>query len=643
MTIDSINSLHAHVAYHVIPERNSLQGEISRATESTNVIPLLIKYYSLLNHAKTADEWINTHRTTLSGNAIYYQIRKDIIQTVSLIDKIHAVYIKTLSNSGSFSSVTQLYEYVTYYVIPETYDLKSLIKVTNPDDDKSYTALLAAYNSLKMKANKAERWISLNFDSHRGTHWETTLTIIKKDLTQTLQLINNIHELYITPLLPGSSVQEVRSYTAHHITPLRISLESAIEKVKKPGLHVETLHERISLLLYAKNDLMHRMDYVTRHILADSKHIETNQEVKLCENIDKTILELCKTVFTSDQKTLDTLQTDAINGKGSIIQPPIGINNQSNNCWINALMQLLINIPAFKVHLLDNLPQDYRYFAARYLTDRFHGLRVTGAHSQAIRVAISKQFKGIISPHCFENEDASEALMLLLGLIKEGERISKQLPMSPENFTLHPLFHWMRTTRHYKITPMIAPHLGSSMCDLNTKGCSIQYNPEMQIILHLPLAQSIQFETLMDRFFYDNLSDSDQGLYNQTRLDLEYISRSFLMPPEHLTIITKRFHMLSDGSFQKTDTPIQIPDLYTLPEKYVENGQTAKYQLKAIIQHLGKFGIGHYITYIKDDKETWWKCDDQSVSSITQEALNQAKQTSYFTYFERQASTNKNP
>lgn len=636
MAVHNLGSLHAHVAHHIIPVRNALQGQIAEATESTDVLSLLTQYTTLLSKVRIADEWIDANRTSLSGNGTYYQIRRDITQTVSLIDGIRSLHIGRLSNRRTFASAERLHGYVAYYVIPETYALERAIEAADPGDAEAYMALLATYDTLQQKAHKAGQWIAQNLVAHQGTLWEHKLTFIKKDLNRTLKVIEKIRGLHITPLSSGVSSEQVRSYVAYHITPFRLRLEAAIREARKADLGVNAMRGRISTLLYLDNDLMRRMTYVTRYLQTDPRHVEASREVRVCREVNGKILRLSEGVFALTRRTLGTLQTDATDGEGAIRHPPIGIRNQWNNCWVNALMQWLINVPIFRMHLLSNLPEEYRYFASRYLTDRIHGLSATGADSQAIRMAISEAFSGIISPDCWNSEDASEAFMLLRGLVNEGERINARLPMSPENSTLNPLFHWIRTTRHYQVTPMISPYLGSSTCDLDREGRSVRYDPEMQIIPHLPNRESISFETLMDSFFHDHIESTEQGRYNNIALDVRRISRAFLTPPEHLTVTPKRFRMLPDGSFQKIYTRLDIPELYTLPAHYTENGQAAQYQLKGIIQHIGGFTEGHYIAYIRDDRGVWMKCNDQFVTPATPAELENAKQTSYFTYFEKQ-------
>ncbi len=82
--------------------------------------------------------------------------------------------------------------------------------------------------------------------------------------------------------------------------------------------------------------------------------------------------------------------------------------------------------------------------------------------------------------------------------------------------------------------------------------------------------------------------------------------------PNSLALHLKRYGYGDNHRAFKKDTTIQL-DNFTLTDK---NMTTATYAVKTVVCHLGSLKGGHYITYVKDDKEVWWKLDDACVTKI---------------------------
>ena len=59
------------------------------------------------------------------------------------------------------------------------------------------------------------------------------------------------------------------------------------------------------------------------------------------------------------------------------------------------------------------------------------------------------------------------------------------------------------------------------------------------------------------------------------------------------------------------------------------------YTLRAVIVHLGLFGAGHYVAYVRARNDQWYFCDDDMVPRRVVNPLDVLRQQAYMLIYER--------
>ncbi|PIN16971.1 Ubiquitin carboxyl-terminal hydrolase [Handroanthus impetiginosus] len=97
---------------------------------------------------------------------------------------------------------------------------------------------------------------------------------------------------------------------------------------------------------------------------------------------------------------------------------------------------------------------------------------------------------------------------------------------------------------------------------------------------------------------------------------------TILVAPNILTIVLKRFR---SGNSQKLNKLVQFPEILNLaPYMSRTNDKYPMYHLYAVVVHLNMMNAaftGHYISYVKDFREEWFRIDDSRVSHVDVETV----------------------
>ncbi|KAI5952290.1 hypothetical protein KGF54_003156 [Candida jiufengensis] len=104
-----------------------------------------------------------------------------------------------------------------------------------------------------------------------------------------------------------------------------------------------------------------------------------------------------------------------------------------------------------------------------------------------------------------------------------------------------------------------------------------------------------------------------------------------------LSIQLKRFnHNIVSDTSSKIETPVEIP-LYLNLQKYLttkeEQSQNENqfFELFSVVCHIGSVNTGHYIVYIKNFQNLWFKFDDSVISIVDQ--MNVLNSNAYLLYY----------
>lgn len=258
---------------------------------------------------------------------------------------------------------------------------------------------------------------------------------------------------------------------------------------------------------------------------------------------------------------------------------PVGINNASMNCWANALLQFMRNVPSFYAHI--NNPSNgfgaLRSFYQNYDNAQSNQQTVAAnADSQSVRQWFSGRTR--ISPSQHRQEDASEALSSVLA-----------------NFP---------------------PHVLELRRAPNGQGERVVRNQEARMFMinlndhrNLPL----------DRLFIDQiLHRADE-------------TQQFHKKPAELTFqLNRNVQWPARG---KVDDAVNIPRRITLHSGAVMTGQGGQYECDAFISHQGKsMDGGHYVAYVLRNGQ-WWLCDDATIRPANMWEVDRERRKAYILHY----------
>jgi ubiquitin C-terminal hydrolase len=332
--------------------------------------------------------------------------------------------------------------------------------------------------------------------------------------------------------------------------------------------------------------------------------------------------------------------------KGNANVVAVGFANSGNNCWLNALLQLIKSVPAYE--------EAYRTIAREAIAAGNHKSpygkallnafvkydaslaaqkAVPSAVSQAVRGAFHHLISSDISPYASEQYDASEALMHMMRTY--GEILEKRKSPLPSN-----LFTPIITKRQYAAGEEIltdkryTPISGESTIE--------EKQLEFQIILSLQgnfgqRSGKCSFDTLWNNYF-DNprAHESDpvifEGADHKVR-KYQPVSeqRQFAAVPEQFALVLNRTGMSREKGVYKIDVPIDVPQTLVLDQKATGIAQLISYKLVGTILHSGPYGGGHYIALKKVGNDLVECNDSQSKFVDDNHMRNLANQRSPFT------------
>jgi len=302
----------------------------------------------------------------------------------------------------------------------------------------------------------------------------------------------------------------------------------------------------------------------------------------------------------------------------------VGIKNPSaSNCWLNSLMQMLLNVPDIKSTLGQN--SHFKKFIDDYEKDMNEN-RKPNANSL-------KEFLKTICPDLNSGNnfhDVHEVLNAILNMCKGSNRDLQN--------SLTEKKHYSHSDGSRSISdPQRLDNTGSIVLDMPPK-----------------LPRRITLHRLFNEFFSSQLDASSipdiRTVYRKKTYLLGFLKRDvpesvafgektpileekkFAFAPKNLFININRASIdkrTKESKFIKT--AVTIPFSLKLNQNHFETDQSASYALSSFIKFVDNV---HYISYVKKGNE-WFKCNDGDVKRISlNEAMNASK-TAYLIHFKK--------
>jgi len=360
------------------------------------------------------------------------------------------------------------------------------------------------------------------------------------------------------------------------------------------------------------------------------------------------------------------LSDDFAPAAAELINAPVGLGNKSNNCWCNALLQMVASTPSLRAcyesfarHYISNATALSSGFAAsssspqRSYLDEYYGQAMLSALdlydrseealspdiSQNVREALNHFSSGAISIASSHNEDAYEALSILL----QG---------SEPNSSLYTPLSTIRTYSPIRGLPALPDPrklANNEYSTLEEGNCSTMTAAVPEILLPLQENENVSFSNLLGQFF-DTPAQPDtppsiylKG-YGLFKYQLQRIQNQFQSVPHEFLLQLGRFRKegpQDEPVLHKINTPVAVPLTLTLPQEAFASliAPPPSYQLDSFIVHTGELEGGHYFTYKKLEGQ-WWLCNDSHVEPVALEEIEgilNGGMTTYLHHYTKQA------
>ncbi len=327
---------------------------------------------------------------------------------------------------------------------------------------------------------------------------------------------------------------------------------------------------------------------------------------------------------------------------------PLANPSLANNCFMNAILQMLVHVPHLGENIIQQLPDGQLKTAliqwAREYCQASQDNETVAIHTQPIRDAISGCSNLSSSK---KQEDATEFFSSLFSEMKGTDE--------------NPLMIGTRSRSTGWLLTQETTNLNDSALELYTDQSSSEQtywkksgkNPvqrdgndayESHISLALPPSSGPQekilplSEAIKGYFLEEHPTEKDLGkckycaLDNGSRFLMTKTEHYLTAPPLVLPLSFKRFANLG-RKVNKISSPVSVPPTYAL---FVENGQQKtyhEYRLQGFIVHQGRnIQQGHYVAYIFKNG-CWYYASDSQIHKITEQVALRAAKQSYLLFY----------
>ena len=300
----------------------------------------------------------------------------------------------------------------------------------------------------------------------------------------------------------------------------------------------------------------------------------------------------------------------------NIINCISGLENIGNTCYLNVIIQLLNNIEELReISFNDNILNKIKLKKKKdkFLTlEFFNLLKSMNIETTTIKPILFKKRLDITNDnfHGFTQHDCCEFLIYLLNNIhiNLSSKVKIKYSGTPKNLRdrlyIKSLESWGDNfnKEYSELVPLL---FGQNKIIMKNKKNKNTYLFECYNILSLSIINCLTLYDCFDKF----ISKETLNDHNDYILKYEKLWRL----PKYLFIQLKRFnnnHKLNNFiSF-----PLNNLDLQKYSDSYEKNN--CMYNLIGVVHHYGNINFGHYISFIKDEENKWFCCNDNDVSEI---------------------------
>ncbi|NGX32612.1 MAG: hypothetical protein K1060chlam4_00662, partial [Candidatus Anoxychlamydiales bacterium] len=304
----------------------------------------------------------------------------------------------------------------------------------------------------------------------------------------------------------------------------------------------------------------------------------------------------------------------------------IGIaNKDTTTCWLNSLMQMLLNIPDLKETL--KLNSHFKAFIDKYERALKEDIKID-------TIALREFLKTIcpdISSDSHVFHDSHEVLKAILDFFKNSNPNLRNTQIVKNHF-LHP--DGKKTTGEQREEDTgvleLPPPAKKQKIDnlqrwLSVKFSSTQNNEVNEIDIIRRYESKKYFFGLKTR----QEEITEEVVVGKKTNVLEEMKLSFA--PNDLFLSIQRYKFDSKTSqIKKINSTVKIPFSMQLSKNHFEKSLDTDYRLNNFICHIGN----HYIAYVKKGN-SWFICDDESVKKISLKKAIKASKNAYIVHYKK--------
>jgi ubiquitin carboxyl-terminal hydrolase 8 len=301
----------------------------------------------------------------------------------------------------------------------------------------------------------------------------------------------------------------------------------------------------------------------------------------------------------------------------NIINCISGLENIGNTCYLNVIIQLLNNIDelrqiAFDNNILNKIKLK-KNKDKRLTIEFFNLLKKMNIETTIVKPLSFKTRLDLTNEdfYGYSQHDCCEFLIYLLNNIHVNlsSKVSIKYSGTPQNLRdrlyIKSLDIWSQhfNNEYSIIVPLL---YGQNKITMKNKINKNNYLFECYNIISLPIINCLTLYDCFDKFIEkENINDHNEYILKYERL---------WRLPKYLFIQLKRFH-----NNKKLNDFISFPlnnlDLKNYSDSYEKND--CIYNLIGVVHHYGNIHFGHYISFIKDEENKWFCCNDETISKIT--------------------------
>lgn len=329
-----------------------------------------------------------------------------------------------------------------------------------------------------------------------------------------------------------------------------------------------------------------------------------------------------------------------------------GLANTHSTCYVNTAIQCLGFCPSFLKHILcSSQPNSFLFNELKEIYIELWVHKKSIAPNKFL-MSLHKKLGSYL--HIFEQNDILEFLMLYIDKLNEDsssklnidtnfkDDLKKKIRQTSSNKAFQKLIldvemNWINHIKN-ECSPFKDMFYGQLISQIICGSCNhIHHNYEIYSTLPLPIKDTMSksyslydvLETYFEKEYINN--DIKEWTCDECKTKTKSVKCLKLWKtPQILIICLKRF----DHTLKKKTTQVIMPTVLDMTKYSLINSE-CKYELKAVANHVGSFGSGHYNCICHHKNGSWIAIDDMLVKNASNDEIEYVLNHGYVYFYEK--------